>query len=78
MPSLAAEASAWMARRNPARLERAGRLIIERRAIGAKPSPVAVYDAHKPVAAYVPALGPVAADLARILSEPRAFPRALI
>ena len=81
MPSLAAEARAFLrrrkGRRGPARAA-ASSFRVERRPIPPKPVSEAPIRSAPPAAPAVPALSPIAADLARILASPRAFPNALI
>ena len=78
---LAAEARAFLrrrkGRRGPARAAPSS-FRVERRPIPPKPVSEAPIRSAPPAAPAVPALSPLAADLARILREPRAFPLALI
>lgn len=72
--NLAAEAAAFLQSRRKA-VERApAGFRIERRSIPAKSPSVRLIASAPPFKPPAPALRPLAADLARILSDPRGFP----
>lgn len=76
--TLAAEAAAFLAaRRKPAERHPSG-FRIERRPIQPKPASARPIRSAPHSGPSRPALLPIAADLARILADPRGFPRGLM
>lgn len=77
--SLADEAAAFLARRRRKASDRppAG-FRIERRPIPAKPDREPAERGKMAIRSPSPALLPIAADLARMLADPKAFPRAVM
>lgn len=77
--SLADEAAAFLARRRRKASDRpSAGFCIERRPIPAKPDREPAERGKRTIGSPSPALLPLAADLARMLADPKAFPRAVM
>lgn len=76
--NLATEAAAFLAARRKPVYGRPGKFAVERRALPQRPVSEPPIRSAQPSAPATPSRHPLADDLARIIAEPRAFPRALM